>query len=69
MEGKITPIWNVIGQINGTNADETIVIGNHRDTWMIGGNGDPNSGSAILVEFTKAVNVLVSKGWKPKRNM
>ncbi|KAF4776822.1 PA domain-containing protein [Colletotrichum scovillei] len=69
MEGKITPIWNVIGQINGTNADETIVIGNHRDTWMIGGNGDPNSGSAILVEFTKAVNVLVSKGWKPKRNI
>ncbi|KAK1658373.1 PA domain-containing protein [Colletotrichum godetiae] len=69
MEGKITPIWNVIGQINGTNADETIVIGNHRDTWMIGGNGDPNSGSAILVEFTKAVNALVSKGWKPKRNI
>ncbi|OLN92258.1 putative glutamate carboxypeptidase-like protein 2 [Colletotrichum chlorophyti] len=68
-EGKITPIWNVIGWINGTNADETIVIGNHRDTWMIGGNGDPNSGSAILVEFTKAVNALVSKGWKPKRNI
>ncbi|OHF00646.1 PA domain-containing protein [Colletotrichum orchidophilum] len=69
MEGKITPIWNVIGRINGTNADETIVIGNHRDTWMIGGNGDPNSGSAILVEFTKAVNVLVSKGWTPRRNI
>ncbi|KAK2016989.1 PA domain-containing protein [Colletotrichum eremochloae] len=69
MEGKITPIWNVIGHLNGTNADETIVIGNHRDTWMIGGNGDPNSGSAILVEFTKAVNVLVSKGWKPRRNI
>ena len=36
MEEKITPIWNVIGLINGTNADETVVIGNHRDTWMIG---------------------------------
>ena len=36
MEEKITPIWNVIGYINGTNSDETIVIGNHRDTWMIG---------------------------------
>jgi N-acetylated-alpha-linked acidic dipeptidase len=32
MEGKITPIWNVIGTINGTNSDETIVIGNHRDS-------------------------------------
>lgn len=30
MEGKITPIWNVIGRINGTNEDETVVIGNHR---------------------------------------
>ncbi|GJD04327.1 PA domain-containing protein [Colletotrichum higginsianum] len=40
MEGKITPIWNVIGHLNGTNADETI-----------------------------AVNALVSKGWKPRRNI
>ena len=36
---------------------------------MIGGNGDPNSGSAILVEFTKAINKLVETGWKPKRNL
>lgn len=36
---------------------------------MIGGNGDPNSGSAILVELTKAINKLVESGWKPKRNL
>lgn len=65
----IAPIHNVIGWINGTNADETIVIGNHRDTWMIGGNGDPNSGSAIVVEFTKAINKLRATGWQPKRNI
>lgn len=65
----ITPIHNVIGHINGTNPDETIVIGNHRDTWMVGGNGDPNSGSAILVEFTKAINKLRAAGWVPKRNI
>lgn len=87
MEGKITPIWDVIGVINGTNPDETLVIGNHRDTWMIGmslarvtrkesevlttpgGTGDPNSGSAILVELTKAFKKLIDGGWKPKRNM
>lgn len=69
MEEKITPIWNVIGSLNGTQPDETLVIGNHRDTWMIGGNGDPNSGSAILVEFTKAFNKLIDSGWKPRRNM
>ena len=68
-EEKITPVWNVIGYLNGTNSDETIVIGNHRDTWMIGGNSDPNSGSAVLVEFTKAFNKLIESGWKPKRNM
>ena len=33
---EIRPIHNVIGWVNGTNADETIVIGNHRDTWMVG---------------------------------
>jgi N-acetylated-alpha-linked acidic dipeptidase len=32
---KIAPIHDVIGYINGTNSDETIVIGNHRDTWMV----------------------------------
>lgn len=69
MEEKITPIWDVIGVVNGTNADETVVIGNHRDTWMIGGTGDPNSGSAILVELTKAIKKLTATGWKPKRNI
>ncbi|CAG9940948.1 unnamed protein product [Clonostachys rosea f. rosea IK726] len=69
MEEKITPIWNVIGYINGSNPEDTVVLGNHRDTWMIGGNGDPNSGSAIVVELTKAVKKLVDSGWKPKRNL
>ncbi|KAK4184987.1 putative glutamate carboxypeptidase 2 [Podospora australis] len=69
MEGKITPIWNVIGYINGTNPDETLVIGNHRDTWMIGGTGDPNSGSAILIELSKAFGKLLAGGWKPRRNI
>lgn len=69
MEGKITPIWNVIGYINGTNPDETLVIGNHRDTWMIGGTGDPNSGSAVLAELAKAFGKLSQSGWKPRRNI
>lgn len=69
MDPKITPIWNAMGYINGTNSDETIVIGNHRDTWMIGGAGDPNSGSAIMIELSKAIGKLVASGWKPKRNM
>ncbi|KAH7184884.1 uncharacterized protein B0J16DRAFT_304122 [Fusarium flagelliforme] len=65
----IAPVHNVIGVINGTNADETIIIGNHRDTWMVGGNGDPNSGSAILIELSRAFKKLTDSGWKPKRNI
>lgn len=68
-EPEIKPIQNVIGWINGTNSDETIIIGNHRDTWMVGGNGDPNSGSSILVEFTRALYKLRQSGWQPKRNI
>lgn len=36
---------------------------------MIGGAGDPNSGSAIMIELSKALAKLVASGWKPKRNM
>lgn len=39
MEEVYTPIWNSIGVINGTHPDETIIIGNHRDAWIIGGAG------------------------------
>lgn len=69
MTETTTPIWNVIGIINGTNADETIIIGNHRDAWIIGGAADPNSGTAMLIEITKAFGELLKTGWKPRRNM
>ncbi|CAF9939215.1 MAG: hypothetical protein HETSPECPRED_001516 [Heterodermia speciosa] len=35
MRDAITPIWDAIGIINGTNQDEVIVIGNHRDAWIL----------------------------------
>ena len=69
MKEVTTPIWHVIGIINGTNAEETIKIGNHRDAWSTGGAADPNSGSAILVEITRAFGTLLKTGWKPRRNM
>jgi N-acetylated-alpha-linked acidic dipeptidase len=31
MEDTVTPIWNAVGVINGTDPDYTLVIGNHRD--------------------------------------
>ncbi|KAF1809800.1 N-acetylated-alpha-linked acidic dipeptidase-like protein 2 [Eremomyces bilateralis CBS 781.70] len=69
MRDAITPIWDAIAWINGTNSDETIVIGNHRDAWIVGGAADPNSGSAIMVELSKAFGKLLQTGWKPRRNI
>lgn len=65
----ITPIWNVIGVINGTIEDEIVVLGNHRDAWIAGGAGDPNSGSAALNEVIRGFGAALSKGWKPLRTI
>ncbi len=64
-----TPLWNVIGVINGTLPDEVVVIGNHRDAWIAGGAGDPNSGSAALNEVIRSFGVALAKGWKPLRTI
>jgi N-acetylated-alpha-linked acidic dipeptidase len=69
VEYVTTPLWNVIGVINGTLLDEVIVIGNHRDAWIAGGAGDPNSGSAALNEVIRSFGIALSKGWKPLRTI
>jgi N-acetylated-alpha-linked acidic dipeptidase len=65
----IRPTYNVIGRIEGIISDEAIVIGNHRDAWIVGGAGDPNSGSAALMELAKAFGELKKIGWKPARTI
>lgn len=64
-----TPLWNVIGVINGTIPDEVIVLGNHRDAWIAGGAGDPNSGSAALNEVVRSFGEALKAGWKPLRTI
>lgn len=64
-----TPLWNVIGVINGTISDEVIVVGNHRDAWIAGGAGDPNSGSAALNEVIRSFGAALAAGWKPHRTI
>lgn len=64
-----TPLWNAIGVINGTISDEVIVIGNHRDAWIAGGAGDPNSGSAALNEVVRSFGKALESGWKPHRTI
>lgn len=64
-----TPMWNVIGIINGTILDEVVVVGNHRDAWIAGGAGDPNSGSAALNEVIRSFGKALELGWKPLRTI
>lgn len=64
-----TPNWDVIGIINGSIPDEVVVVGNHRDAWIVGGAGDPNSGSAVLNEVIRSFGEAVKQGWKPLRTI
>ncbi|KAI1854434.1 hypothetical protein JX265_012468 [Neoarthrinium moseri] len=68
-EYTITPMWDVIGIINGTIPDEVIVVGNHRDAWIAGGAGDPNSGSAVINEAIRSFGKALEAGWKPLRTI
>ena len=68
-EYTITPIWNVIGVVNGTIPDEVLVIGNHRDAWILGGAADPNSGSAAINELVRSFGIAIKNGWKPRRTI
>ncbi|KAM5358937.1 hypothetical protein ACJZ2D_014859 [Fusarium nematophilum] len=64
-----TPLWDVIGIVNGSIPNEVVVIGNHRDAWIAGGAGDPNSGSAVLNEVIRGVGKAIDAGWKPLRTI
>ena len=64
-----TPLWNVIGVINGTIPEEVVILGNHRDAWIAGGSGDPNSGSAALNEVIRSIGKAMKAGWKPLRTI
>lgn len=66
---NITQLHNVYGEIEGENKDEVIIIGNHRDAWVKGGAGDPNSGSAALLEVARGLGELKKSGYKFKRTI
>lgn len=66
---NITPLWNVYGEIEGENKNEVVIIGNHRDAWVKGGAGDPNSGSAALIEVARALGALKKSGYKFERTI
>ncbi|KAI9844746.1 MAG: hypothetical protein M1837_005279 [Sclerophora amabilis] len=68
-EDKKKPIWNVLGKITGLEQrDKSIIVGNHRDAWCVGG-ADPGSGTAILLEVVRIFGDMVALGWRPLRTI
>ena len=63
------PIFNVVGQITGMEQpDKKIIVGNHRDSWCLGGV-DPGSGTAVFLEVVRVFGELLSYGWRPLRTI
>ncbi|XP_030854933.1 N-acetylated-alpha-linked acidic dipeptidase 2 isoform X2 [Strongylocentrotus purpuratus] len=62
--------YNTIGIIRGSiEPDRYIIAGNHRDAWVYGAV-DPSSGTAALMEMSRAMGKLVKDGkWRPRRSI
>ncbi|XP_035676609.1 N-acetylated-alpha-linked acidic dipeptidase 2-like [Branchiostoma floridae] len=62
-------IFNTVGVIRGrVEPDRYVIMGNHRDSWTLG-SVDPTSGTAVMVEVTRAFMEMVKRGWRPRRSL
>jgi N-acetylated-alpha-linked acidic dipeptidase len=69
MENGLQPYYVVEGRIRGAELpDEWVVLGNHRDAWVFGGV-DPSSGTASMMEMTRALGELKKQGMRPRRTI
>jgi len=69
MDNSIKPYYVVEARIRGSELpDEWVVLGNHRDAWVFGGV-DPSSGTASMMEMTRALGQLKKNGMRPRRTV
>jgi N-acetylated-alpha-linked acidic dipeptidase len=69
MDTSIQPYTVVEARIRGSEfPDEWVLMGNHRDAWAFGGI-DPSSGTASMMELTRALGEMKQKGWRPRRSL
>ena len=69
MDNGLQPYYVVEGRIRGSGVpDEWVVMGNHRDAWVFGGV-DPSSGTASMMELTRALGELKQQGIRPRRTL
>ena len=69
MQTDVQPNYVVEGRLTGSEVpDEWVVLGNHHDAWVFGGV-DPSSGTAAMMEVTRALGQLKREGTRPKRTL
>jgi N-acetylated-alpha-linked acidic dipeptidase len=69
MDNSTQPYYVVEGRIHGSELpDDWIVLGNHRDAWVFGAV-DPSSGTASLMELTRALGAMKKQGLRPRRTL
>ena len=69
MDNSIKPYYVVESRIRGAELpDEWVVLGNHRDAWVYGGV-DPSSGTASMMEMTRAFGQMLKNGIRPRRTL
>jgi N-acetylated-alpha-linked acidic dipeptidase len=69
MDTSMQPYTVVEARIRGSELpDEWVLLGNHRDAWAFGGV-DPSSGTASMMELTRALGELKQRGIRPRRTV
>ncbi len=69
MDTRVAPNYVVEARMRGAEfPDEWILVGNHRDAWEFGGV-DPSSGTASMLEMTRALGELKRQGFRPRRTL
>ncbi|KAI0774433.1 Zn-dependent exopeptidase [Fomes fomentarius] len=68
VDDKVIPIWNTIGVIPGHIKNEVLIVGNHRDAWVLGAV-DPSSGTSSVHEVVRGLGHLLRNGWTPLRTI
>jgi len=63
------PVRNITVFIRGGQfPDQWILLGNHHDAHIFGA-GDPNSGTAVQLEFARILGSWLKQGWRPRRSI
>ena len=69
MDNSTQPYYVVEARIRGAEfPDEWVLLGNHHDAWEYGGV-DPSSGTASMMELTRAFGTMLKDGVRPRRTL